>query len=107
MTFEVEFSEQGKSDLDEIIRYISEELLSPQAAQKFYSAVNEKLVLLQSFPYLYPLYHDDRLVDEDFHFVTIGNYLMFYIVDDDKAIVSIARILYGRRNILNVIEESL
>ena len=107
MTYDVEFSEQGNHDLEEIIRYISEELFSPQAAQKFFSAVNEKLLLLQSFTYLYPLYHDDRLANEDFHFVTIGNYLMFYLVYDDKAIVSIARILYGRRDIPTVIEESL
>jgi len=49
MTFDVEFSEQGNRDLDEIIRYISEELFSPQAAQKFYSAVNEKLKYYRAF----------------------------------------------------------
>ena len=107
MTYNVEFSEQGNHDFDEIIRYMCEVLLSPQAAQKFFSAVNEKLILLQNFPYLYPLYHDDKLVKEGFRFVTIGNYLMFYLVDDDKAIVSIIRILYGSRDIPTVFEESL
>ena len=107
MTYNVEFSEQGNHDFDEIIRYINDELLSPQAAQKFFSAVNEKLLLLQNFPYLYPLYRDGKFLNEEFRFVTIGNYLMFYLVDDDKAIVSIARILYGRRDIPTVIEESL
>ena len=29
MTYDVEFSDQGNPDLDEIIRYINEELLSP------------------------------------------------------------------------------
>jgi len=107
MAYNVEFSEQSNHDLDEIIRYISEELLSPQAAQKFFSAVNEKLILLQIFPYLYPLYHDDKLANERFHFVTIGNYLMFYLVDDDATTVSISRILYGRRDIPIVFEEPL
>ena len=107
MTYSVEFSEQGNHDLDEILRYISEVLLSPQAAQKFFSAVNEKLVMLQNSPYLYPLYHDDKLANEGFHFVTIGNYLMFYLVDDDTTTVSITRILYGRRDIPTVFEEPL
>ena len=77
MTYNVEFSELGNHDFDEIIRYIREELFSPQASQKFFSDVNEKLVLLQNFPHLYPLYHDDKLANEGFRFVTIGNYLMF------------------------------
>jgi len=102
MAYSVEFSEQGSRDLDVIIGYISEDLLSPQAAQKFFNTVNEKLIILQNSPYLYPLYHDDKLAKEGFHFITLGNYLMFYLVDDETSVVSIVRIIYGRRDIPTV-----
>jgi len=104
MAFKVEFSEQGSRDLDVIIGYISDDLSSPQAAQKFFNAVNEKLIKLQDSPYLYPLYHDDKLAKEGFRFITLGNYLMFYLVDDDTSVVSIVRIIYGRRDIPAVFE---
>jgi toxin ParE1/3/4 len=95
MAFKVKFSDQAADDLDEIIRYISEELRNPQAAGHFYGAVDEKLALLREHPYMFPLYHDGKLSAEGFHSVAIGNFIMFYLVDDDMSLVNIARILYG------------
>ena len=99
MAFKVKYSEQAANDLDEIIRYISDVLFSPQSAENFYKAVNEKLGLLREHPYIFPLYHDDKLRSDGYRFAVIGNYLMFYLVDDGSSIVNIARILYGKRNI--------
>ena len=106
MIYKVDFSEQAADDLSEIIRYISEELYNPQAAERFYSEVNENRGLLREHPYMFPLYHDEKLSTEGIHSVVIGNFLMFYIVDDEKSIVSIVRILYGRRDISSVFGES-
>ena len=99
MAFTVKYSEQAADDLDEIIRYINDVLFSPQSARNFYNAVNGKLGLLREYPYLFPQYNDDKLRSEGYRFIVIGNYLMFYIVDDDGATVNIARILYGKRDI--------
>ena len=96
MTFEVKYSERAINDLDEIIGYISDKLFGPKSAEKFYEAVKEKLELLSEYPYMYPLYHDDKLRSEGYRFAVIGNYLMFYLVDDDSSIVNIARILYRK-----------
>jgi len=106
MAFRVEFSDQAADDLNEIIRYINDELFNPQAAERFYHAVSEKLELLREQPYIFPLYHDEKLSAEGFHFVVIGNYLMFYIIDDDTSVVSIARLLYGKRDISAIFENS-
>jgi plasmid stabilization system protein ParE len=99
MAFRVAYSEQASIDLDEIIGYIHDELHSPQAAEKFYRRVMETVKTLRDNPYLFPLYHDEKLSAEGYHYVMVGNYMMFYVIDDIAKAVSIARIVYGRRNI--------
>ena len=99
MIFKVKYSQRAADDLDEIIRYINDELCNPQAAERFYNAANKKLGLMQENPYMFPLYHDKRLKDKVVRFAVIGNYLMFYMVDNDSSIINIARILYGSRDI--------
>ena len=47
---------------------------------------------------------DERLSAEGYRLVIVGSYLIFYIIDDGNSVVSIVRILYGRRNIPAIIE---
>ncbi len=104
MAFKVKFSEQAATDLDEILTYLSETLYAPQAAQRFYDAVSKQLGILADNPRIYPLHRDDRLNAPGLRFVTMGNYLLFYTVDDIGSIVYIARILYGKRDLGAVFE---
>jgi toxin ParE1/3/4 len=105
MIYKVRYSERAAGDLADIISYISDELCNPQAAERFYHSVSEKLGLLREHPYMFPLRHEGKLNAEGVRFAVIGNYLMFYLVDDDNSVVNIARILYGRRDIPSVFEE--
>ena len=99
MGFKVKFSQQAVDDMDDIIGYLSHELYNPQAAERFYRTINQKLTLLEENPYIYPLHNDERLREKGFRFVVIGNYLMFFLADDDNSVVNIARIVYGGRNL--------
>ena len=98
MAFRVEFSEHADVDLDDILLYISDELCAPQAAERFYLAVFDKLDFLCENPYMYPLHHNETLKAKGFRFIVISNYLLFYIINDIKNIVTIIRILYGKRD---------
>ena len=99
MAFHVSFSEQAAHDLSEIIEYINDKLYNPLAAERFYNEIGEKLGLLSQYPYMYLLCHDEKLNEEGYRFAVIGNFIMFYLVDDDKSVVNISRILYGKRDI--------
>jgi len=98
MVFKVEYSERA-ADLAEIIVYIRDELYSPYAAERFYNAVDKKISLLREQPYMFPLHSDEKLNARGVHLAVIGNYLMFYLIDEVNSVVSIARILYGGRDI--------
>jgi len=104
MAFRIKFSEQADNDLDEILQYISNELLAPQAAERFYHTVFEKVAFLCDNPYMYPLHHNDLLKAKGFHFVVISNYLLFYIIDDIESVVTIVRILYGKRDFNSIFD---
>ena len=85
------------------MRFLSDELYSPKAADKFYKGVSDKIELLRDNPYLFPLYHDEKLSAEGYRFAVVGNYLIFYVIDDSNSVVTIVRILYRRRNIPAII----
>ena len=99
MDFNVKFSDQAFDDIDDIIDYIKNELCNPQAAARFFDKINQKTLLLGKNPYTYPLYHDEELSAKGLRFVVIGNYLMFYTIDEDSSVVNIARVVYGGRNL--------
>jgi toxin ParE1/3/4 len=99
MEYRVKLSEQAAVDLDKIMGYISDELYNPQAAERFYHLVHEKLGLLSENPHMYPLHHYEKLRGKGIRFAVIGNYLLLYIADDIHAVVNIARILYSKRDI--------
>jgi len=98
MAFRVRHTEQSYDDLDGIIEYISEKLFDPQAAERFFNNVSEKIERLKDNPYIIPLYHDEKLSAKGYRFVVIGNFLMFFAVDDNKKIVNIIGIVYARRD---------
>jgi len=106
MAFKVEYSERAAADLADIIAYISGEFCNPYAAERFYNSVNKKLALLREQPYMFPLHHDVKLNAEGVRFAVVGNYLMLYLIDEDNSAVSIARILYGSRDISTAFSET-
>ena len=104
MDFKIKYSERSSNDISDIIDYISDELSNPKAAEKFFVGVSEKIEMLRENPYLFPLYHDKKLSAEGYRFAIVGNYLMFYVINDVNSIVNIVRIVFGRRNIPAIIE---
>jgi plasmid stabilization system protein ParE len=104
MAFRVKHTEQSYDDLDGIIEYISEKLFDPQAAERFYNNVAEKIERLKENPYMFPLYHDEKLSAKGYRFAVIGNYLMFFVVDESDKVVSIIGIVYGRRDMPTVFD---
>ena len=105
MAFDVKYSEQAAEDFDEILMYISNQLSAPQAAYNFYSAVQKKNLQLRSNPFIYPFHHDDILREKGLRFIPIGNYVLFFLINEDESVVEVARILYGKRDLSSAFTE--
>ena len=80
------------------LEYIEYVLYEPTAARKLWSKIEKKKQYLAMNPYMYPAISVPNLAKKGFRFVVIGNYLMFYKINEAKKAVLIFRFLYGRRN---------
>ena len=61
---------------------------------------------LESLPERNPLYQDEPWHSQGVRFLRVKNYLVFYTVNPDADTVSVARIMYGGRNISRQLEET-
>ncbi len=96
--YQVEYLPSARQDMVEIIRYISHELCSPAAADKLSLEFIEAADRLQLFPYANTAYIPIKPLKHEYRKLPVKNYLMFYWVDEERKRVTIARVIYVRRN---------
>ena len=92
-------SEAFESDLDSTLTYIRTVLFNDTAASNLLDAAEDKVAKIAENPTLYPLYHDDDIARRGYHYAIVGNFLIFFTVNDEEKSVFIARFLYGGQNI--------
>jgi len=63
--------------------------------KRFFTLVRKKIKQLSDFPLMYPVFE----FDPNYRKMVIGDYLLFYIVDEDNKMVEIHRIFHGAQDI--------
>ena len=53
---------------------------------------------LVDFPYINPIHYCDRPLKQEYRKLLIKNYIMFYWVDEKTKKITIARVLYFKRD---------
>ena len=99
MIFNVVVSIQAEEDLRGIFEYIAFELLSPENAEKQLERLEEQILSLDKMPERFPRYGKEPWHSIGLHFVTVDNYIVFYVPDIEKQVVTIFRVMYSGRNI--------
>lgn len=87
-----------------IARYISHELANPKAAKKLSIRLVKAADRLIDFPYSNPAYYPLRPLTQEYRRLIVDNYIMFYYVDEEKKIITVARVIYARRDYGSQIE---
>ena len=101
MIYEVEVSEQADSDLREIFEYIAFELQSPENASGQLDRLEEQILSLDTMPERYRKYEKEPWKSRGLRVLPVDNYVVFYISDSDKMVVTILRVMYAGRDIIN------
>ena len=101
----VNITDIAEEDILSTLRYISVELKAPAAANNLLDEIEKNEILLEKNPYIFPLVSDENLAEKGIRFVLIKNYMMFFIIEEDKKNVNILRFLYGRRDWKNILED--
>jgi toxin ParE1/3/4 len=96
--YNVKLTDAVDADFGVIFDYIAVDLMEPVTAGKLVDRMYQACLSLETLPYKYPLSRDSFLASQGFRVMPVGNYLIFYIVDEEKARVVIHRAIYGKRN---------
>lgn len=109
MTYKIEYLPSALRDLTEIADYIGGKLNNPEAADRLSETIVSTIEKLTDMPYRYPVYYpvatfSVKPLKMEYRKMVIKNYLVFYWVNEEKHLVTIARVIYGGRNIDNILE---
>ena len=99
MIYELEISEQADNDLRGIFEYIAFELQSSQNASGQLDRLEEQILSLDTMPERYRKYEKEPWKSRELHILPVDNYVVLYIPDCDKKVVTILRVMYTRRDI--------
>jgi len=101
--YTIQITQPAENDLRKIGIYISEELLELSTARKVVAKIGEAISTLEELPMRNALLKDDRLALAGIRRILVDNYIVFYIVTQKNKTVTIIRILYNRRDFMNLL----
>lgn len=96
--YKLEYLPIARQDMIEIATYISRELNNPTAADSLAVELIEAGDHIPEFPYANPAYIPIRPLKHEYRKVLVRNYLMFYWIDEEKKVITVARVIYARRD---------
>ncbi len=101
--YNIEITEPAEHDLKEIVRYISIELRDSHAAESVMGRIGSAIYGLADMPLCNPLVLDERLSIQGIRKIVVDHYLVFYVVTEGNRTVTIIRVLYSRRDWINLL----
>ncbi|MDY3794515.1 MAG: type II toxin-antitoxin system RelE/ParE family toxin [Erysipelotrichaceae bacterium] len=104
-TYTIKYSTKAINDLRDIYSYIAFNLQAPETAAKMVRRIRNSIKELDFMPERNPILDWEPWNSLNTHKMSVGKYLVFYIVDPLQSSVSIVRIVYGKRDIAKALSE--
>ena len=102
-SYKIVITQPASQDLLEIARYSSNELREPATARKIIGRIKEAVMSLAEMPIRHALVADERLAARGIRKLPVETYIIFYVISDKTSVVTIVRILYGRRDWISLL----
>ena len=103
--YQYNFTKKVETDLDEILSYISIELSNPDAAASFLKDLQAVLASICSVPKIGRIVDNEFLPNREIRKSLVGNYVLYYLPDIKEKRIYVLRLLYGRRNLDELVRE--
>ena len=97
MKYEVIFLPAADQNLCDIDEYLSQ--FYPSTAANFFARLDKQILLLQDMPYIGAVY----IPRPKYRRLIVGDYLVFYVVDENSNTVEIRRVLHGSQDVVQFI----
>ncbi|MBO5076802.1 MAG: type II toxin-antitoxin system RelE/ParE family toxin [Clostridia bacterium] len=103
-SYQVLYSDEALDDLREIYSYIAFVLKEPLVATRLIQRIRKEIQTLGLFPDKYHVVTIETMRLLGMRQKTVGNFVIFYLTDYNNRAVNIVRVLYGRRNLNEIIK---
>lgn len=102
--YKLEYLPVARKDMLEIVRYISQELQKPDIADHLAVELVNAAERVRTFPYATPVYQPLRPLKHEYRKILVQNFLIFYWIDEEKKLVTVARVVHGKREYGRLLE---
>jgi toxin ParE1/3/4 len=106
MRWKILYSARAKEDLESIYEYIAYDLYEPDTAADQVRAIMNSISNLDEMPMKYRQYDVEPWASKGMRIISVGNYVILYLPEENSNEVNIVRIMYGGRDIANQISEN-
>ena len=103
MKYTVNLSPEAVKDINGIYEYITVSLGEKEIAVNMINFIEKNILSLDEMPGRYKIYESEPWKSRGVHIMPVKKYLVFYVVDDNEKAVNIFRVIYGSRDIDNVL----
>ena len=103
MKYKLFFTDTAREDLREIAFRIAEISKDRELAKRFVRELRDNCNILETFPEGGALPRDRILKSAGYRFLVYKDYLTFYTVDKEKALVHILTVFNGKKDYMRVI----
>ncbi len=103
MKYTVKLSTQASEDIKEIYEYIADVLCEKEIASNILNLFEKNILSLSDMPGRYRIYESEPWQSRGVHVMSVKNYLAFFIINEEEKTVTVFRVIYGSRDIDNVL----
>ncbi len=102
--YHFQLTEHARRDVRETVNYIRNELDNGKAAKTLLGDINKCMEKVCAFPASGALVVNDFLPRMIIRKKVVGNYVLYYMVEKEKKMIWVLRIVYGARNMEAVLK---
>ena len=96
--YEVRVTRQALEQMKEIVHYISNDLMAPDAADNLLDKMKAEITKLSSFPKKHAWIDEEPWRPEGVRKIVVNNFLIYYWVDDENNRVQVTAVICSRRD---------
>ena len=87
-------------DLNRVVKYVSESLQNPEAANRLIDAVEKAILERAPYAESFEPFHSNRKRKAPYYRIYVGNFIVYYVVlqENGISIMEVRRFLYRKQN---------
>lgn len=101
--YSLKMTPKAADDLDNIYRYISEELFATSSAANILERIEKEIMKLREFPFSCNYVADEYLSNKSYRKLIVDNYIAFYVINEEQKQAIIMRVLYKKQKYENLL----